>query len=95
MVLGMFFLFILCIFDIVLLSGSIVLSTVCTTLNEVLTSNDMNVLLKSYNIELDKMITDMANNCIPTNADGDLSKILNVDISASFDNIRVFLDGVK
>ena len=85
--------FILALVSVALVVVSIGLGTVCHGLGELLASTQVSTTLAGYNITLDGTVSKLINQCLPADASGDITSLLDTG-SDVFNQTQSFLDGL-
>lgn len=85
--------FMFSIITIVLLIGSTFINSFCEFNKDLLKQTEFSTFFAEYSIELETQELSFLNECIPSNANGDIIKIL--EIPSSFDQIQDMISGLS
>ena len=78
---------------VVLIVASLGLGSVCHALGNLLSANDVAAEVATYGVSLDPFVSKIINQCLPPNASGDLSALLDTGRDV-FNQTQGFLDGL-
>lgn len=88
-----FLIFLLGIIAVVLLVASISLNSVCHAVGDVLNASDVASEVAKYQLQIDPLINNIINQCIPRNASGDVSSLLTGNVNV-YNQTQTFMDGI-